>query len=87
MARVVGNWGPCRAIVCLDPKTDPTDLNCQAAAECEIDGEVVVYDLFECLCLEGVAEEQCCDAILEGFEASCESSGGTLSNFFCNCFP
>ena len=87
LAILLGNWGPCPEIVCLDPKTDPTDLNCEATAECEIDGDVIVYDLFECHCLEGAAEEQCCDVILEGFESSCESSGGILSNFFCICSP
>ena len=79
--------GPCPEIVCLNPKADATDLNCQAAAECEINGGVVVFDLFECHCLEGVEEEQCCEAILEDFEALCESGGGTFSSFFCNCFP
>ena len=87
LALLLGNWGSCPAVVCLDPKEDSTYLSCFAIADCDVDGDVIEYGLSECHCLGGISEERCCDEILEGFESSCESSGGILLNFICNCIP
>ncbi len=87
LAILLGSWGPCPAIICLDPKTNPTDLRCDASGTCEINGDVIAMDLNWCHCLEGVTEEQCCDEIREGFEAKCDSDGGILTDFFCICSP
>ena len=88
LAILLGSWGPCPAITCLDPKTNPTDLNCGASASCEFpDESPIEMDLRDCDCLEGATEEQCCDELRESFEAQCEGYGGILLHFCCGCLP
>jgi hypothetical protein len=88
LAILLGAWGPCQ-LTCLDPTVDPVDLNCSGTISCEdADGGVFIVDIFECFCLEGASEAQCCDEISQDLEAACDFPGGSIvpGSLFCGCF-